>query len=366
MAREINLILVGGGDSHAIVLDLWARFPFPNVNLILVSDVTFTPYSGMLPGYVAGFYSYEETHINLEYLARRAGAQLYIERAIGLDLNHNLLHCGERGAIPFDYLSFDIGSTPSIDNIPSAEEYAIKAKPVPVFLEAWEKIKSLDKPAIITIVGGGAGGVELALNMGSRLPDVKINIIHRGERLLNQHNRWVSKSLTRICTERGITLYLKEQPLEVKASGVICESDLYLPSDYVIWVTAASPVAWIQSSALTTDERGFIAVTDTLRSVSHPHIFAAGDIATMIHHPRLKAGVFAVRQGQPLWENLTRVIRGEELKPHIPQKRYLSLIGTGDKKAIASWSFFGWRSGLLWQLKDRIDRAFMPRFEPNL
>ncbi len=355
---------MGGGHSHAIVLRLWAESPLPHVNLTLVSDVIFTPYSGMLPGYVAGFYSYEETHINLEYLARKAGAELYIDRAVGLDLSRNLLLCANGSSVSFDYISFDIGSTPAIDNIPGAGDYAIKAKPVPIFLEAWEKIKaeSLLKPLTVSIVGGGAGGVELALNMLSRLPGLRINIIHRGESLLTGHNAWVSRRLTRICERRGMRLYLREKPVEVKEDGVICESGLYLESDYVIWVTQASPAPWIKTSGLATDERGFIAVTDTLQSVSHPHIFAAGDIATMVNHPRPKAGVFAVRQGQPLWDNLTRIIKGQELKPYIPQKLYLGLIGTGDRKAIASWGNFGFSSSLLWWWKDRIDRAFMGRF----
>jgi NADH dehydrogenase FAD-containing subunit len=133
--------------------------------------------------------------------------------------------------------------------------------------------------------------------------------------------------------------------------------------DYTIWVTTASASSWIKESGLLTDEKGFILVNNYLQSLSHPHIFAVGDIATIPDYPRPKAGVFAVRQGKPLFDNLARILQNRPLKPYFPQKNYLSLIGTGDQKAIASWGGFAWQSPLLWTWKDRIDRAFMRQFE---
>ncbi|MDY7014929.1 MAG: FAD-dependent oxidoreductase, partial [Cyanobacteriota bacterium] len=140
------------------------------------------------------------------------------------------------------------------------------------------------------------------------------------------------------------------------------ESGLTVDCDRLFWVVQAAPPPWIKASGLATNERGFILVDSTLRSVSHPFIFAVGDIATIENHPRPKAGVFAVRQGKPLFENWQRRVAGQPLKTYIPQKQYLALIGTGDRSAIASWSCLSWQSPLLWRWKDRIDRAFMRRF----
>lgn len=380
-----SLVLVGGGHSHAIALSLWGKNPLPGVNLTLISDVENTPYSGMLPGYVAGFYSYEETHINLRSLAEFAGAKLIIDSAIALNLQQNQVICQNHPPIDFDYLSLDIGSTPETISVPGAKEYAIPAKPVPLFLEGWEKVLEQqreypEQDIAISIVGGGAGGVELALNMHSRLSNqdrdatgrtgvrrnrgkITINLIHRGEKLLSGHNNWVSKRLEKILLQKGIRLYLQTTVTEVFPNSILGRSPnssiTTIPSDYTFWVTQATAPDWIKASGIGTDDRGFILVRDTLQSQTHPHIFATGDIAANPNYPRPKAGVFAVRQGKPLYHNWRSLITGKPLQPYIPQKKYLALIGTGDKSAIASWGKWGLQSPLLWYLKDYIDRRFM-------
>ena len=169
-----HLVLIGGGHSHAIVLKMFGIQPLPSVRLTLISDVLHAPYSGMLPGHVAGFYGYDECHIDLRSLAEFAGCQILIDRAIAIDINKNLVICQTRPPVNFDLLSVDIGSTPASLSVPGAAEYAIAAKPVPEFLASWNQLISErpnhpQKPLRIAIVGGGAGGVELALNMHSRL-----------------------------------------------------------------------------------------------------------------------------------------------------------------------------------------------------
>ena len=371
-----SLVLIGGGHSHAIALKLWGLNPLPDVNLTLISDVEQTPYSGMLPGHVAGFYTYEETHIDLRSLTQFAQAELVVDRAVGLDLVNNQVKLQNHTPIDFDYLSIDIGSTPNAIAVPGAIEYAIPAKPVPVFLAGWEKLLAEvnhhpKNKVSIAIVGGGAGGVELALNMNFRLrresgrwgDGIEIHLIHRGHKLLSGHNNWVSNNLEQILVRRGIKLHLQESVAEVSADKVICESGLIINCDRVFWVTQATAPNWIRESGLATDSLGFILVKDTLQSVSHPQVFAAGDIVTMENYQRPKAGVFAVRQGQPLFKNWQSILTGKPLQSYIPQSKYLALIGTGDKKAIASWSSFGWRSRIFWFLKDYIDRKFMNQFK---
>ncbi|MGK7927660.1 MAG: selenide, water dikinase SelD, partial [Spirulina sp.] len=374
-----DLVMIGGGHSHAIALKRLAMNPIAGLRITLISDALHTPYSGMLPGYVAGFYSYDETHIDLQRLSRFANIQLYPDRAVGLDLQNNKVLCQKHPPVAFDYLSIDIGSTPVKNIIPGATEYAIPVKPVPRFLQQWEKIvrkiqEDPDRTQTIAVVGGGAGGVELLLNLQAKLENIfkrsqspinnlKFHLFHRGRSLMTGHNSWISKRLTQILNARSVQLHLSETVSEIRCDRVICESGLTTECDYVFWTTQASAPSWIQASGLQTDSRGFILVEDTLQSVSHPHIFATGDIATMQNHPRPKAGVFAVRQGKPLSENLRNIVLDRPLKPFRPQKQYLALIGTGDKSAIASRSFWGWESPLLWRWKDWIDREFMDRFD---
>jgi selenide,water dikinase len=172
-----DLVLVGGGHSHAIALRMFAMNPLPGLRLTLITEASHTPYSGMLPGHVAGFYDFDECHIDLRRLAQFAQVQLYIDRAVGLDLENKKVLCANHPPVAFDVLSINIGSTPAHIDVPGATEYAIPAKPVPQFLSQWNQLvedvtKNPQQPLCLGIVGGGAGGVELALTMQRRLHQI--------------------------------------------------------------------------------------------------------------------------------------------------------------------------------------------------
>jgi selenide, water dikinase len=373
-----KIIFVGGGHSHAIALKEWGKFPLKNTEIILLSNVEKTPYSGMLPGHVAGLYSYDEIHIDLVKLAQFAGVKFSLDQCIGIDLKQKKVICENNPPLDFDYVSLDIGSTPDLTSILGGEKYSIGAKPVAQFLEKWNEILrkiqdnslciSAKNPLSLGIVGGGAGGVELAFNMnyhlGRLLPknQFKIHLVQRGQNLLPNHNKWVSKRVYQLLLDQGIIIHLGETVKEIAPNTIICENNLRVNCDFIFLVTRASSPLWVKNSELTTDQGGFILINSYLQSISHSFVFATGDIATMENNPRPKAGVFAVRQGKPLFRNLQLMINEKSLKPYIPQEKYLSLIGTGNKEAIASWDKFGYQSPLLWRIKDYIDSQFMRQF----
>ncbi|BAU09027.1 selenide, water dikinase SelD [Fischerella sp. NIES-3754] len=392
-----DLVLIGGGHSHAIALFMLGIKPLSGIRLTLITDRFDTPYSGMLPGHIAGFYSHDQCHIDLRLLTNFAKAQLYIDQVVGLDLENKKVICADRPEVGFDLLSVDIGSTPATISVPGAAEYAIGAKPVSNLLKHWYQLlediaDNPQKPLSIGIVGGGAGGVELALSMQAHLYQVckvypltffskrevidhntlkqgalKIHLFHRDTELMPNSHWSAQRTVKQLLSKRGIQLHLGESVCKVEPGKVRCESGLTVECDRIFWVTQASAPQWLKAAGLATDEQGFILVNDTLQSLSHAYVFAAGDIATMVNHPRPKAGVFAVRQGKPLFENLRRFLLGKPLKPYIPQKQYLSLIGTGDGRAIATRGPFTLPPHrLLWQWKDWIDRRFMERFSKGL
>jgi selenide,water dikinase len=386
-----DLVLVGGGHTHAIALKMFAMKPLPGVRLTLITEASQTPYSGMLPGHVAGLYTHDECHIDLRPLAEFTQAQLLIDRVTGLDLKNDRVLCRDRPPIAFDLLSINIGSTPATLSVPGASECAIPVKPVSRFLATWSQVveqlaQAPDRSLCLGIAGGGAGGVELALAMQHHLDQIlraaqqpttnlEIHLFHRDAELMSTYNRWVRRRFHELLIHRGIKLHLQETVSEVQPQDlwdkpvretplhrVKCESGLTIDCDSIFWVTQASAPDWLREAGLATDPNGFVQVHDTLQSVSHPQIFAAGDIAAVRNHPRPKAGVFAVRQGKPLFKNLQRALLGQTLKSFIPQKQFLSLISTGNPSAIASRGPFALESPLLWRWKDQIDRSFMTRF----
>jgi len=343
--------------------------PEPRLRVTLVTRDVETPYSGMLPGYVAGHYSLDECHIDLGRLARFAGARLIRDEAIGLDRPGCAVRCTAHPPIRYDLLSIDIGSTPRMDDVPGAAEYAIVVKPIDRFAERWEALLGRvgESPQLrLAVVGGGAAGVELALSAQHRLVGLKgggveVTLVTR-ERLLPSHNARVRRLFERILADRGITVLTGSAVVRVAPHVLFCADGRRVEFDEALWVTEAGAAPWLADTGLPLTPEGFIAVDDRLRSTGDPKIFAAGDVATMLTHPREKAGVYAVRQGPPLAANLRRALAGKRLRRAVPQRRALALIGTGDEQAVASRGPFVAYGPRLWQLKDWIDRRWMRRY----
>ncbi len=356
----VHILLVGGGHTHALVLRHWDKEKTPDINLTLVNPEATAPYTGMLPGHVAGHYPREALDIDLVALARHAGARLVLDRATGIDADTRQLHLESGAPVGFDLASLNIGirSTPA-----SADSFgpnAVAVKPLGPFAEAWRGFleRRPERPAI-AVVGGGVGGAELAMAMAHRLGGTAdITLIEAGEKLLRAENGSLRRAVSRHLHRRGVTVRTGLRVESGDAHGLRLEGGETLPADFIALAAGAHPSGWIEESDLAT-EHGFVAVDEHLRSLSHPDIFAAGDIAHLTHAPRPKAGVYAVREAPHLAANLIAAARGEPLQPYTPQGDYLRLVTLGAKRAIASkW---GLTLGLpgLWHWKDRIDRSFM-------
>lgn len=265
-------------------------------------------------------------------------------------------------------------------HIPGAKEFSIPVKPIDLFLSKWDLLieKTLastqqDNTFHLAIVGAGAGGIEMALSNQYRLDNILknksidsnklvIDIYCDSETILPDHNSQVRKCFNRILKQRNINVHTNQRITKVEPSLLITANEKKYPANAVLWVTNASAPTWLANTGLQVDENGFIAVNDSLQSISHPEVFAAGDIAAVLNHPRPKSGVFAVRQGMPLAKNLAYAIQNKKLIPFKPQNNFLGLISTGDKYAIASRSNWSLQGAWLWKVKDWIDRKFMDSF----
>ncbi len=372
-----HLVLLGGGHSHVTVLREFGLRPVPGVRLSLVARDIQTPYSGMLPGLIADHYRYEDCHIDLDRLARFAGATLIHAEAEGLDPEQRCLHLPNQPPLHYDLLSINIGSRPPTLNIPGAADYALPVKPIDEFLRHWDAVLTRFRrhsgPFRVVMTGAGAGGVELLLAIQHRLRyeqqyhglrDVKLDchLVSATPMILPDHNASVRSRFEHLLHQRTIQVHTGVAVTQVAPDSITLSDGLTLPAELVVWVTGAAAPEWLAASSLATTDAGFIQLNPCLQSVSHPEVFAAGDIAHVVAYPRPKSGVFAVRQGPPLAANLRRAALGHALREFRPQQQFLSLISTGERHAVASrgqWSIAG---AWTWRWKDYIDRAFMRRF----
>ena len=372
-----DLVLIGGGHSHVAVIKSFGMKPMPGVRLTIISRDVHTPYSGMLPGYVAGHYQFDEVHIDLRPLAQFAGARLYHDEALRIDPANKTVICKGRPAVPYDVLSINIGSTPRIGNISGATEFAVAVKPISLFVDRWKQL--LDRvvaqagPHRICVVGAGAAGVELILSIQFRLKkmleelgrnseELSYHLVSKSKQIMPSFPYTVAKRFNAILDERGVIVHRGVEATEAEDGTLILSNGDRLEVDETLFVTAANAAPWLAESGFDVDEHGFVKVNDTLEVLSQPNIFAAGDVAAVVNHPRPKAGVFAVRQGKPLANNLRRVLLQKQPKSFSPQSSFLSLISSGDKYAVASKGIYTVSGKLLWSWKDWIDRRFMKKF----
>jgi selenide, water dikinase len=370
-----DLVLIGGGHSHISVLRRFGMKPIPGVRVTLICPDVYTPYSGMLPGFVAGHYAFDDIHIDLTVLARFAGARLFVDEVVGIDPENRRIRCANRPDVPYDVASINVGSTPNTSDVPGATDVVVPVKPINRFADRWDtlsaNLRARDDDIKIGIVGGGAGGVELALAVSHRLRStqsdagskaIDIHLVTQENDILSSHNRRTAAALNRALGHSGITVHRNFRVCDVRPGAVVNDRHETIELDEVLWATQAAAPAWFRDSGLAVDENGFMAVDATLQSISHAGIFGAGDAASVIDHPRAKSGVFAVRQGRPLTRNLRRVLVGRDPLPFTPQRAFLSLIATGPKRAVASRGAWAAEGQWAWRWKNWIDRRFIRRF----
>lgn len=386
-----DLVFLGGGHANIAAIKSFGMRPIPGLRLTIVTSDIRTTYSGMLPGYIEGVWQDEDIHIDLAHLAQFAGARLIVAHCKGIDADKKTLLFDERPPLHFDLLSINIGGQPNLKAIEGAENHMIPVKPITKFQTSFEALLKAGLPKKIAVIGGGAAGSELALAINKRwhnhgiTPD--ITLYSRSKRLLPQMSSRAAHLMLTALYDAGIKLQLGRSVWKIEKTvlyfgpkidkvekvkrtsktydtqqktGTIRVHENY---DACFLVSAVCPPSWLSSSTLSLDNSGFISVHPTLQSTSHPHIFAAGDVATIIGSLRPKAGVFAVRAGRILAKNLRKQLFGWRLTKWKAQKRYIAIIGTSDGNAIASWGPIGFKAGIFLRLKQWIDIRFMAKYQ---
>jgi len=382
---EKELVLVGGGYPHLHILRKWRTNPLPRVRLTVISPDRELVYSGMLPGVLAGLYSLTEATIDLQQLCAACDARLIAAAAVGLDAARRIINLNDRPPIPFDVVSFAVGSisrTAGGESCPGM----ISLKPLKDFPKRWEEAvrrlrsKSTTNlpgmsmaPLKVVVVGGGAAGCEITLAlerwMNREAVASEIRLVESGREILSGSTARTVRRMRRELVRRGVQVETSLAVLGVRpdrGAGPREAERLRLEvnqgdgwsADLVVWATGAAPPPWLSRLDLPLDDHGFLLVEPTLQTVSGRPVFAAGDVASLRGVPLPKAGVHAVRQGNLLWGNLCRFFRGEPLQSY-RARGFLSLISLGNGRALGDFHGWSFEGGWVWRWKDRIDRRFL-------
>lgn len=363
-----RVVLAGGGHAHLAVLADWAARPDPDAERVLVTPHAHAFYSGMLPGWMAGIYSRDALTIDLRPLAQAAGARLVLAQVTGLDAGLRRISLSSGGDMRFDLLSLATGGT--IDTAPFAALGArlMPVRPVERFVEQWPvalaRLAGLECPRL-AVVGGGAAGVELALAaraaLSAQCARFAVTLVFPPGGFLNGHSAKARRLACNALAEAGVSVV--ESAATGHPDGLMLADGALVPADCVILATGSKPPAWLAQSGLECSAHGFVRVAADLRSLSHPAVFAAGDMIERADRSMPRAGVHAVKAGPVLAHNLRSAATGAPMQHYQPGAGALSLMATGNRRAILSWGSNASSGRIEWRLKDWIDRRFIARYK---
>ena len=356
-----ELVLVGGGHAHALVLRRWGMRHVPGVRVTLINPGPSAPYTGMLPGHIAGHYARDALEIDLVRLARFAGARLILGAVELIDPVARRVSVAGRAPMAYDLLSLDIGITSDMAALAGFAEHGVAAKPLGRFADHWASYCAGKAAARIAVIGGGVAGVELALACAHRMQGLgraaEVAVIDRGEILKG----WPGRGrLLAAMDAHGIARIEGAVPVAVTADGVMLEDGRRVAADFTIGAAGAVPHGWVADCGMAMHD-GYLVVDDQLRSISHPEIYGAGDCVHLRDTPRPKAGVFAVRAAPVLAWNLRADLTGAQRHRFRPQRDFLKLVSLGGKQSLAEKAGWTWSGPAMWRWKDAIDRRFMEK-----
>ena len=375
MSARTDVVLVGGGHSHVQVLRRFGIERHSDIRLTVVLDTPVAVYSGMVPGFLAGQYRAEELEIDVVPLARRAGARVILSAAVSVDPRASRIELDGRPPIPYDYASLDVGSTVAGLDLPGVRQHALATRPIGRCVAQFEEILSRlgleagERPIRVVVVGGGVGGVEIAFTLQERLrregfSRIETTLLHDGNRILPGSAESMVRRAERRAASRGIDCRCGVRVVSVQQDRVHLVDGGAFSYDLLAWVTGAVGTRVIRESDLPLEERGFVKTRATLQVEGVDNLFAVGDCATLAEFPATpKAGVYAVRQGPCLSDNLVAIAGGRPLRRYRPQSDFLALLNLGDGTAIGSKWGRSFEGAWVMRLKDYVDRRFVRRFQ---
>jgi len=356
-----RVLLLGAGHAQLSVLAALATLRLPGAEVLLVSAGERLIYSGMVPGLIAGRYAIDDCAVALAPLAAAASARFLLGRAVALDAAARVVTLADGQRIEYDVLSLNTGPVQDRDRIPGARDNALFVRPIEAFVQLWSRTRTLaaDSALDVVVVGNGAAGVEIALAVQSAIGEhCKLTLVSDGP-VLPGYNDAVRQRALAALERRGVQV-LPGRCTAVAPEHVVLGT-MRVACDVPIMATGGDPPAWLADSGLALDDTGFLRVGATLQSASHANVFAAGDLIVRDDAPHPRSGVYAVRAGPVLAENLRRFAGGGTLTTYKPQRHSLNLLALGDGRAIASWGSLSMQGRLMGAWKNHIDRAFVAR-----
>jgi NADH dehydrogenase FAD-containing subunit len=317
-----HLVILGGGHASLPLIKMGQHWEKKNLSITLVSAENYLVYSGALPQYLGGFYSWEETAVNLKQLCIRYGAEFIRARAEAVEGSRQKILLEDGRELTYDYLVINVGARTAA-RVQLADVYTVK--PMSALLPLKEQLVS-GRCRRLLILGGGAAGTEIALNLSH--PHCKyrpeITLIEKRKRLLHGFPRMASDTAERILESRGVEIQTETD------SGI----DKFELFDGIILATGNEPESVNIEHSYPTGTGNRILTDSRLLVKGEIRVFAAGDTADVDGKGYAPIGVHAVKQGKTLRSNIINLLENKPLKAYSPYPVNPLILSDGPDRAL--------------------------------
>lgn len=373
--KRKRVVLLGIGHTNAHVLGQWIMNAPKDTELVCVSDQPVATYSGMLPAVLAGQRPASAMTIDLVKLCAAASARLIIDQVTGIDAEKQTLRFADRPELHYDLLSIGIGSSTATipADPPASPNSAISIKPMQSFLKRLtDRLHRLadedpQRELQVVIIGGGVASIEVCLCLPAYIESVIpnpycINLVTSNQRPANELNGRAAGILEDELRRRGVQTVTESRVASISDRAIIFTDKTTLKTDLAITSTGAAAPSLLKSLPFEKDEGGFLLVDDQLRAKGSTCVFAVGDCSSHQKKAFPKSGVYAVRQGPILWNNILQTLHKQPLTPFKPQTQFLKLINLGDGRALAHRGNLTASGQWVLNWKHRIDDRFISMY----
>ncbi len=368
-AGKKRLVLVGGGHVHLLSLKYVDQFIRAGAEVTLIAPGRFHYYSGMGPGMISRIYKPEQVRFDVQSMVESRGGAFVEDKVVSLDPTKRTLALQSGGDIPYELVSFNIGSYVPMDRIPGAEGEGIPVKPIENLELAQKAILKKFRSGVpkVLLIGAGPAGVEMAGNIW-RLAWIhnakaEIALASSEDRVLPTLPKKAGRLAQQSLSQRGIQILTNFRVAYMEKGLARSQSGLEVPYDVAILTLGIIPHRIFLNSGVETSEDGALLVNDYLQSTSHPEIFGGGDCIAIKGKRLHRVGVYGVREAPILFRNLLTTLRDKPLTQFKPQKRYLLIFNLGDGTGLLVWGSWVWKGRLAFSFKDYLDRSFVAKFQ---
>ncbi|NYF99228.1 NAD(P)/FAD-dependent oxidoreductase [Janibacter cremeus] len=352
-------LLVGAGHAHLHLIRRADELAAAGYEIHLLAPRYFD-YSGVASAMAVGGLPRGAGRVDVRALAGSTGVNFHEGRLLSLDPVRRIATGADGAQLAYDALSLNIGSVVSPQGM-RVHPSVVRVKPLAALMALDARLQESTRSATtVTIVGGGATGIELAAQLATRWGVGRVRLVESGPAIGADLPPGARERVLRVLARRGVAIHTGCLVQEIGERGLVCAHGCEIAHDVAVLATGLSAPPVLEEWGLG-DERG-VPVRATLQHTHRDEIYAVGDCAQFLPRPLPRLGVHGVRQGPVLHQSLLARIHDRDLPQYTPRRRALSILDLGGGVGLAVRGRWWWYGAGVLRLKRRIDERWLTMY----